>query len=314
MRFQNIEFRKSLKTAREYKRNAKTISQTPWAIFLRSVGLKSNLSRLLLVAALILTLYLLYFPNFLTVRSIQVEGVETTVAESVHDTVTDYFRQGRLTARQNLLLTSKTGLTEYLLQNNQKILQVIAIKKKFPATLVIQLIPRTDSYLGEYGGQKFILSNDGLVTKKLADNEVATTTNLTLLKLPEGIQPTIGQRYLAQNYMFSLEKIKNEAPGILNSPIDSFAFFDFHTADVAAQTAIGFEVYFDLKADAQRTLQELRLVLKEFSATDQKRLSYIDLRFKNKGFVCFKNQPCAVSATTSATSVLEGATAGEAAK
>ena len=54
-----------------------------------------------------------------------------------------------------------------------------------------------------------------------------------------------------------------------------------------------FKIILDIQSNIAETFERLQLLLSQQSPDRLKNLSYIDMRFKQKGFICLENAPCA---------------------
>jgi hypothetical protein len=54
-----------------------------------------------------------------------------------------------------------------------------------------------------------------------------------------------------------------------------------------------FEVIFDIETDMTERMQKLSLLLQQFPEEKRRTIKYVDMRFDNKGFVCFNGTACA---------------------
>ena len=98
--------------------------------------------------------------------------------------------------QKNLLLLSTSKLGSYIISENQNVLKVIKISKKFPSTLIIELAPRVNEFLIQNSvSNYFSLSTDGLVQNKIYPNASGSLpSDLVLIKLNKE------QRYIVLLY------------------------------------------------------------------------------------------------------------------
>jgi cell division septal protein FtsQ len=102
-----------------------------------------------------------------------------------------------------------------------------------------------------------------------------------------------------------------QLPKIIKNQVEKFEISEPPDYDITALTNSGFKIYLDLKSDLPKILQRFDLVFSQISDGDKKNLSYIDMRFAEKGYVCLKTQPCAnvtIPAVNQATSTPENLT------
>lgn len=221
VRWQRPNFRRQLQQARSYKRHARTIPQTPWGVFLSSIGLGGWLSRGLILLILILLIYLVYLPNFLFIQSVQISGAAGDDLASVKNTVEHFLNKKLPWPQNNLLLLSKSKLANYLLTNNKKVLGINSISKDFPDTLKLIITSRTDKFLLQTPQGTYNLANDGLVTSvAMPDASGTLPSGLTIIKLNGDDAVAVNQPALPVEEAKFLNVLLDQVPAITKSPID----------------------------------------------------------------------------------------------
>lgn len=275
------------------------------------IGLSSTLSKTLTILALCLVVYIVYIPNFLFVKNITLSGLNENQLGSVKNTTAEFLNKHLPWPQKNLLLLSKNKLTDFLLQNNQNILSVEKIEKDFPNGLKIYILPRVDRFAANTPNGIFTIANDGLIKNQLAENLNASTTlpnGLILIKLNTKETIFAGKNAFPKSTAEFLTQAYAQLPKIIKSPVESFELSQAPDYDITALTSSGLKIYLDLKSDLPKILQRLDLVFSQISEPEKNNLSYIDMRFTEKSFVCQKNQPCAkifIPAATQPTSTPE---------
>jgi len=284
LRFQNSRFQQSLKEARGYKREKRAIPKTAGAVFLSKIGLRTWAARLISLFIVGLLFYFVYIPNFFYVKNIEVNHEGTNILS----TVNSFLEQKSPWPQKNLLLLSKKDLENYILINNRKILEVEKISKKLPNTLVVQIAPRVDEFAIESGQKYYIVSNDGLVTKIATDLQ----KNLVLIKLETLQNLNVEQETLSLSKINFILTVQNRLSRITRSDVLNYGMKDLKSLDLAAHFASGFKIYFDLNSDAHHTLGRLKTLLDQYSDEDLKKISYVDMRFTNRAYICNLGLPC----------------------
>ena len=121
-------------------------------------------------------IYLIYAPNFLTVKTIQINGVSSEANASMQKTAGDYLSLRGFVPKSNLLFTSKRGLAEYL-SAKTFCEKVESIEKNFPSALVIQAKERYNKFLLYSLNGIYLLSNDGIVRKQINSYDINASTS-----------------------------------------------------------------------------------------------------------------------------------------
>jgi cell division septal protein FtsQ len=309
IRFQRRAFKQQLREARVYKRDPLKNQRTASSNILKILGGGSPLAKLAIGFTLILAIYLVYVPNFLYVKNIEIAGLDSRNAQDVKFLLAQYFASQKFFPKNNILLLPKKDLTSYLLSGDKDLLKV-SLNRKFPQTLKISAELRKNQYLITVQQGQFVVSNDGLVT--LAENSSSTSGSaLTLIKIRDDIALQVNLPYPNQQQLEAVAFLNSRLPEKINDSINYFELQNFKQTDIIAVTEGGYKIFLDSNTDLSDTLNKLHLLLISIAPQDVKRLFYIDMRVKNRGYVCLKGTPCAVSqpivntSTSTASSTLE---------
>jgi len=294
IRFQNTRFKHRLSEARGYKRPVRSKPTGAGEIFLSKIGLGSWLSRLLTLLVFLLLIYLVFIPNIFFIKHIAVNGAQTTDKPAIEALVNSYLSKKLPWPQKNLVLLSKTGLKNFLLRNDQKILSVDSVDKKFPSTLVLGVTPTVDQFIIQTASSTyFSVSSDGLVTSEVSLNASGTLPGaLAFIKLDNKDGLVIGNKAFSQTGIDFLKQAQNQLPGIAKSAIDYYELSGLRTPDLTVYFKGGFKIMLGLNSDAAQILNRLKLLFSQFADSDIKKLYYVDMRFGNNGYVCYKGTAC----------------------
>lgn len=297
IRYQNPDFRRKLQQARDYKRLLKRIPQNKLGIFLASLGLASRLAQVVLFVVILGLVYFIYAPNVFTIKHVEIAGVDNPAKADIEINVNHFFESKFYWPQNNLLLLSKNNLNKYLLSQSKPVADIIKIEKKFPSGLRMEVKQRFDKYLLKNQENNYILSNDGLISKYLNLEDLSATntsyTNLIVIDLKEKRQFYENQKTADKNYFQDLDEIINLSENQINSEIVKFETENFEQPNISATTQAGLQIKFDVNSDLPNIFNHLRLLLKEVGGNKLREIKYIDMRIKDKGFVCYKNATCA---------------------
>lgn len=295
MRFQNQGFQKQLDKQRNYKRGKKTFPQTDLGVFLSKIGLGSIKTRLFVTIILLLLIYLVYVPNFLFIKTIQINGITQPKRAEVQKVVESYLSNKLPWPQKNLMLLSTKRLENYLLQNNQSILRVDKISKNYFDSVIINVVPRQDTFVIQSKIKSFGVANDGLVTKIIYPDPAVTSTlpsTLILIKLTNDESLFVSQQILKPETATSLKQFYDQSPDILKSPVNYFELASFNDSTITAIVKNKFAVKMNLNADFIDLARRLKLLFSQFSDQEIMSLEYVDMRYEDRGYVCHKYQPC----------------------
>lgn len=188
---------------------------------------------------------LLWHPYFF-LRHITVEASETRTPEKYREAVLQQTRgTGALSLRGNYFLFSETKLEQDLQQ--QFAVQSLQVEKRFPNTLVVHLVEKSDSIIALYNTHLVRITTQGLVTPiatiaattVVGEGSGITTTTSTTTTQAQAI-PTIARTQLLS------ESTKQNAPPLLlrswtgdtsSSPIPTALFSKFIDFTTLTKTA-----------------------------------------------------------------------------
>jgi cell division septal protein FtsQ len=294
VRFQNSRFKNQLKQAREYKRIGRTSPRTSAEVFLSKLGLGSWLSRFATLLVFLLLIYLVFIPNIFFVKHTVINSSQSSDIPGIESLTSSFLDQKLPRPQKNLVLLSKGKLSEYLQKNDQEILKVTSVQKKFPSTLIINVEPRVDQFLiATASSSYFSVSNDGLITSQVfPDASGSLPSNLTSIKLDSSDGLLIGHPIFTQSQIDVLNQVNSQLMDAANSPVDYYELSSLDSQDFTTFVKSGLKIKFSFNSDITEELSRLKLLLLQYSASDQKTLYYIDMRFGDNGYVCSKGQPC----------------------
>ena len=287
IKYRGLRFKRQLERARLFKRPSRQLPETGWGNFVEKIGLGSRKNRLLLGILLGGLIYLIWVPNFLYVKSFEVSGGNLKHEPEHRENVAAFLNSSRLWPQKNLALLSSGRLKRKLLAEPW-VISVKKVQKIWPNRLKIELEERREYALLESQGKKYIFSNDG---RNLNSLEASSTPAEILinLKTPEEIKP---EQELSAELLSFIGLLQNKIPEICRSTVSSYTIHPLTNPDLEAETAAGYKVIFDTSYDNEENLANLSVLMDKLSPDEKNRLYYVDMRIKNKAFVCFKGTSC----------------------
>ena len=298
VRFQNPNFRQKLQQARGYRRPVRKIPETRLGIFLDHLGLNKLIVKILFFVLVLSLTYLIFAPNFLTIKKIEISGLNNETQTLALESVQTYLKSNPFWPRSNLFLLSPEKLQKHLLSGNKKIEGVEKIAKQYPSTLKINLKQRYDRFLlKNTRGELYTLSNDGIITRQLsqADFEQASSSLSTLVVF-EILSDKVyyeNQRVAPEDYFKNLDEFLGRAKNDVQLTIKKLSANNIETYLLETLTAEEFVVKFDLNSELAKTFEQLKLLLKDIGGARISSIKYIDMRIKDRGYICYKDAPCA---------------------
>jgi len=287
IKYRSFRFKKELEKARHYKRSAKHLPETKTEVLLARIGLGSWRNKLSLGFALLGLIYLVFIPNFLFIKSYEIQGEQLTHETEHRASVSSFLSQSRVWPQKNLLLLSGSALNKKLTAEPW-IISVDKIQKIWPNRLIIKVTERREFALVETPEANYIYSNDGRKLQTL-DSSSTPPSNLIVLKTPANLKP---EQEIPSTSLELLKILQNKIPEICQATVSAYNFFPDTSPDLEAITAAGYKIIFDTSLDNKETFENLAVLLGKLSPDEKNRLAYIDLRIKNKAFTCFKGTSC----------------------
>ena len=297
IKFQNPNFRKKLEDARGYRRAPKKIPQGKWGIFSAAVGLGSLRSKIYLALAIVFVLYFAYFPNFLFVKNLQISGLSEEGKIQAEKNTRDFLAKRWPVPQGNLLLLSKQKLADYLLKKNFGISQIVSIEKDFPSTLHIILSERFDKFLLQTPKSAYVAANDGKTVRQLNATEVLATDSPFSSLIPISLETETvfyeNQSAFEASYIRNLNLLLDLLRGTLNSETQRVYIESPESPEIKIKNQYGWTWFFDINSDLNKTVAQAALLLKDIGQARIHSIKYIDMRIKDRGFVCYIDAACA---------------------
>ncbi len=293
VRFQNSNFKQKLVAQRSYKRITKSQPVKLNGKVFAKIGLASWQSKIIVLIVLCSLTYLLYIPNIFFVKKITILGVNSEDKSSIQDNINLYIKKNLPLPQKNLLLLSKTALKNYLIQNNNKILSVPNISKKFPNTLIIQIIPRISQFLLKMPSHQYLISNDGMATEELTASTTSTLLNsLKLIKIDSDENIPLLKVALPSTILNFISEIDKKIIPEISSSISYYRLDSITSPDLTLYMNNGIKIYFDLHSDPDDAFTKFKTLYTQIPSTDLQKLYYIDMRLIDKAYVCLKGLLC----------------------
>jgi hypothetical protein len=322
IRFQSPSFTKRVQAAQHYKRAAKPFPDTPFGQLLLKLGLDSIWSRVLVVLALVGLVYLVYIPNFFTVRQVEILGLNGEVKDNAIVVAKQFTKKFAFLPHWNLLFLNTTQLGSYVAAHTTGVYQIQKVQKKYPHTVLITASPKVEKYILASPDALTLFFNDGTVSSRRIFSQSEFDAS-HLYKLTEDFNSvaTTEAAYLPEQVRTDIDTLYSQFSAATNLQISSIQIPVVQTD--AAPTASGavsggippslpnpepnwrellvmaskqgtnvFRVIFDSNNVGPATFSKLSLLLGALTPAQQKTLYYIDLRFGEKGYVCFADTAC----------------------
>lgn len=261
----------------------------------------------LIIFWLLAIITFLFYSNYFEIKEIEISDLKNIQEYEVRDYLYEYFNEGSfsLLPKKNLLFLSSSDLSDFLLEKNNFISEVL-INKNGKNKISIQIIEKEVSGYWKSDKKIYSFDKDGVIINIMNDgggllniyqerrddgHYYGTIIMETLNDFPLIIDSYKHDLVSGDKLPISKEKL-NYILEIFNYlernnlfPIVSFNFADDIYNNLILRTLDGWIVYFSLLNDVDIQLNRLRIFYKNsLSDYDLVNLKYIDLRMTEKIF------------------------------
>jgi hypothetical protein len=168
--------------------------------------------------------YLVYVPNFLSVKNIDVQGVGGSEQAEIAAHVNDYFSHIPFyNPQRNLIFLSKEQLNNYLLLDS-RVYKVTSIKKKlFKRTLAVSVELKRRQFVVQQPNGYYAVFNDGVVEERLdRDPALWLSADPGALKIKDGARAEVDVniKYFSDRFLAQLDVIQKEFKNLAEQEIE----------------------------------------------------------------------------------------------
>jgi cell division septal protein FtsQ len=243
--------------------------------------------------------YLLFFSSFLSINNVEVAGAENIETDEVKKYFQDKLAGEYLgfLPKNNILLIFKKSAEENLKLNFKRIAEV-KIEKIFPEKIKISIKEKKFKLVFSTNGSEYLIDESGNAWPR-KDFELKGEENNFIIFNDESQKPIEDMtRALDKDvigYVLEARRKIEEEVGIETG--SNFSSPRLISGDLKVEIRDGWRVYFNREIDLEKSIETLKLILREkLNTEERKNLEYIDLRINNKVYYKLKpmenkNQP-----------------------
>ncbi|MDI6602756.1 MAG: FtsQ-type POTRA domain-containing protein [Patescibacteria group bacterium] len=224
--------------------------------------------------------YLIFFHSFFQVKVIKISGNQKVATEDLENLLNQKiihpppFFWWR--ASKSIFLVNFGEIRKEILKSLPQI-EEIALKRKFPDTILVQVKERKPTAVFCQNATCFFIDKYGIIFEPDVD---VTRKDLVTLRKERKEEMSLGEKIIAKEQLSKIleveAKLKNELK-ILSEEILVISEERFN-----AKTLEGWQIYFNFQEDLEWQLTKLKAVLEEeIPQEKRKNLEYIDVRFGN---------------------------------
>ena len=239
------------------------------------------------------TLYIIFFSQFLAITSISVQGTEKIYPESIKEEIVSSLSGKYLgfLPKNNLILIRGNKI-EQILYSRFKLIEGVKAKKKFPDSLEVFIKEKNPLMIFRTGGQDFVIDNKGIAWKWSDFGlDPLSEGKLTILEDTSGRQVLDEKDALSLDYVDFILKSKEILQKNFDITINQIVTTPSIAAgDIILETIEEWKIYFNKDIGIEKEAEMLKLVLdNKIGRNKTADLEYIDLRTNNKVYYKFKN-------------------------
>lgn len=231
VRFQHKQFTGKLITARNYKRTAAAIPETKFDKFLAKIGLGSKWAQIGVGLIVLALLYLVYLPNFLTVKNIAITGLSESQARDFEIAIRDEIANGNFFYPEKNLIFLRNAVVYDAMAKVPSVSKVSLIYKSLAKQeLTIEAESKYEKYLVATPSKVYDVYNDGLLKGEsgIKRDQWAAISNPNMVKieLAGDIQSDDAGKFLHASLVGYLENLNTKLGQIHNLKTAFYKFED----------------------------------------------------------------------------------------
>lgn len=190
VRFQHKQFTTKLDSARSYKRNARAVPESRVERVLNAFGITARWSQILLGILILGLLYLIYIPNFLSLKQISIAGLSDEQSGQLEQAVRQEIKDSPIYYPEYNLLFLQKDLIYRAVRKVPSIDYVSAIKKDLKGqTIFISATSKYERFLVANPEKVYDVYNDGTFRHEAgvarSDWEQLQNMNMTKVKFSQ---------------------------------------------------------------------------------------------------------------------------------
>ena len=291
--------RQKLKENRIRRRRKKTQKNSSKKKQNKSINWKKKMVEFLFVCFVCLVIWVLFFSGVLRIKKVEVQGGDKQFVMVEVKNTGDKKIFNKI-SRDNLILFSLEKLKENIKRRDLAV-KHIDCQRKFPNTLVINIVKRRQLFLWKFGDNKYQLRGEsGDFIKELHINNNDLEKKCFELSKQTGLQCVIFINENADDFGDDnkIELFSEAARKILRE-LKKTVYFDeknifktriFISKELVVQNSKYGQLRFDLSDDIDRQIKVLKLFFEQkIDMNELYNLEYVDLTLENKLIYKFKH-------------------------
>ncbi len=256
------------------------------------------------VIGLFFLCYLIFWTGIFSIDTIEVRGNQAISSQEIEQIITEQSdkRRWALFSQNNILFFNTATAAATI--DQRYILDSVAVKKRAPQRILIELQERDSQATWVTGDQYYTIDPNGIILKQLPVANVVVVTGeageeavggeeLLDLSAVDQSRPIIiddaaqsvdvGQTAVDAQQLVFIDYLHQQLPQENITP-ERYRIPEEGSSDVFVDTTAGYALYFDSTDQHEQQLINLRAILKNKIQADST-IEYIDLRFGEKVYI-----------------------------
>ncbi|MCX6811333.1 MAG: FtsQ-type POTRA domain-containing protein [Candidatus Berkelbacteria bacterium] len=221
---------------------------------------------ILIIVAIILIAYGLFFSSFFKVKNIDLKGANLVDGEKVKKVV-----MFAINEESNIFLYNSKYITDKI-KENFPLISEVQIQKGIPDTIRVLIIERKPVIVWQTADKKYLVDKDGYAYLEADANN---SKDLPIVIDSQNIPVKLSTRIASRNFLDFVREMIDKFTPRTKLKIKELRINET-TFDLKVLTTDGYAVYFDTTRSAETELDDLRRVLAHLNGSKPK--EYIDLR------------------------------------
>lgn len=251
---------------------------------------------ILLIGFVAVSAYVLFFSPYLQITNFTVSGTQELKSQDIQELI-EKSAQGKFfefVPKNNFLFFPQKRI-ENLLKDNFKKIRSVAVTKKFPDSISINIDERKAVMVWCSGENCFLIDEDG-VSYNTADFDSPEIVQNNLIRINDSSGRTfrVGEKITSsayEQYVLGVkEALKNVGFEISNDASSAYGTPSNMADEIDVKTEQGTDFLFSTQFPLENAIRTLDITLKKGVENKQNGFEYIDLRSENKVFYKLKNQ------------------------
>ncbi len=215
VRFQHKQFASKLQSARTYKRQIRAIPETQLDKFLAQIGLASRWSQILVGLFILGLLYLIYIPNFLSLKDITISGLSESQARDLEIAIRNKIADQPFYNPQSNMLFMSSDLVISALDDVPSVMRIVSVQRNFEEqSLVIDAESKYEKLLVATPDKVYDVYNDGTLKGESGfsrtDWLAVVNPNMTKFLLNYPIEGSSNEKFFNESFFSKIVELLDQ--------------------------------------------------------------------------------------------------------